>query len=65
MAMAISETVARRPNFMARKSTRKAVLIWSFLAPSLLMLAVLGVVLTTVAAFIRSRALFWWEGGTS
>ena len=36
MAMAISETVARRPNFMARKSTRKAVLIWSFLAPSLL-----------------------------
>jgi multiple sugar transport system permease protein len=26
----------RRPNFMARKSTRKAVLIWSFLAPSLL-----------------------------
>jgi multiple sugar transport system permease protein len=36
MAMAISDTVARRPNFMARKSTRKAVLIWSFLAPSLL-----------------------------
>src|ERR1700748_1245407 len=36
MAMAISETVARRPNFLARKSTRKAVLIWSFLAPSLL-----------------------------
>ena len=36
MAMAISETVARRPNFTARKSTRKAVLIWSFLAPSLL-----------------------------
>jgi len=30
-----------------------------------IMLAVLGVVLTTVAAFIRSRALFWWEGGTS
>jgi ABC-type sugar transport system permease subunit len=34
--MAISETAARRPNFTARKSTRKAVLIWSFLAPSLL-----------------------------
>jgi NitT/TauT family transport system permease protein len=30
-----------------------------------IMLAVLGVVLTTVAAFIRSKALFWWEGGTS
>ena len=36
MVMAISEPVARRPNFTARKSTRKAVLIWSFLAPSLL-----------------------------
>src|ERR1700750_892405 len=36
-AMTISETPAkRRPNFMGRKSTRKAVLIWSFLAPSLL-----------------------------
>jgi multiple sugar transport system permease protein len=36
MVMAISEPAARRPNFTARKSTRKAVLIWSFLAPSLL-----------------------------
>jgi multiple sugar transport system permease protein len=36
MVMAISETAARRPGFTARKSTRKAVLIWSFLAPSLL-----------------------------
>jgi multiple sugar transport system permease protein len=36
MVMAISETAARRPSFTARKSTRKAVLIWSFLAPSLL-----------------------------
>jgi multiple sugar transport system permease protein len=36
MVMAISDTAARRPNFTARKSTRKAVLIWCFLAPSLL-----------------------------
>ena len=36
MAMAISEPAVQRPNFTARKSTRKAVLIWSFLAPSLL-----------------------------
>src|ERR1700681_39951 len=36
MIMAISETAARRPSFTTRKSTRKAVLVWSFLAPSLL-----------------------------
>jgi multiple sugar transport system permease protein len=36
MVMAISETATRPPRFTARKSTRKAVLIWSFLAPSLL-----------------------------
>src|SRR5471030_230571 len=36
MGTAISETASRRPGFAARKSTRKAVLIWSFLAPSLL-----------------------------
>src|SRR5258708_31250228 len=34
--MAISETAVHRPNFTARRSTRKAVLVWSFLAPSLL-----------------------------
>ena len=32
----IDLTAKRRPRFLARKSTRKAVLIWSFLAPSLL-----------------------------
>ena len=36
MVMAISETATRRPKFTARKSTRQAVLIWCFLAPSLL-----------------------------
>ena len=36
MVMAISEPAVQRPNFTARKSTRQAVLIWSFLAPSLL-----------------------------
>src|SRR3954469_22081136 len=37
MTVAISEpAVTRRTSFMARKSTRKAVLIWAFLAPSLL-----------------------------
>jgi multiple sugar transport system permease protein len=34
--MAISGAAIRRPHFMARKSTRRAVLIWSFLIPSLL-----------------------------
>jgi ABC-type sugar transport system permease subunit len=34
--MAISEAAIRRPHFMARQSTRRAVLIWSFLIPSLL-----------------------------
>src|ERR1700730_18723312 len=32
----LESAAKRRPNFMGRKSTRKAVLIWSFLAPSLL-----------------------------
>jgi multiple sugar transport system permease protein len=32
----VGTSARRRPNFMGRKSTRKAVLIWSFLAPSLL-----------------------------
>jgi multiple sugar transport system permease protein len=32
----VDSVAKRRPNFMGRKSTRKAVLIWSFLAPSLL-----------------------------
>src|SRR6201990_1257401 len=37
MTVAITATaVARRASFIARQSTRKAVLIWSFLAPSLL-----------------------------
>ena len=36
MVMAITESATRRPRFTARKSTRRAVLIWSFLAPSLL-----------------------------
>src|SRR6204780_5709652 len=36
MVMAETAIAMRRPNFTARKSTRKAVLIWSFLAPSLL-----------------------------
>src|ERR1700744_2254562 len=36
MTMAVSEIAVRRPSFVARKSTRKAILIWSFLAPSLL-----------------------------
>jgi hypothetical protein len=35
-SVSVDLAVKRRPNFMARKSTRKAVLIWSFLAPSLL-----------------------------
>lgn len=30
-----------------------------------IMLAVLGIVLTTIAALIRSRVLFWWEGEAS
>ena len=30
-----------------------------------LMLAVLGILLTAVATFLRSRLLFWWEGGRS
>jgi ABC-type sugar transport system permease subunit len=34
--MANSEAAIRRPHFLARKSTRRAVLIWSFLVPSLL-----------------------------
>ena len=36
MTVAVSEIALRRPSFAARKSTRKAILIWSFLAPSLL-----------------------------
>lgn len=37
MTEAIAEgSLARRPHFTARKSTRTAVLIWAFLAPSLL-----------------------------
>lgn len=36
MVMAISEPAARPASLAARKSTRQAVLIWSFLAPSLL-----------------------------
>src|SRR6202043_3500426 len=36
MTAAVETAAKRRPNFMGRKSTRRAVLIWSFLAPSLL-----------------------------
>lgn len=30
-----------------------------------IMLAALGIVLTAIATFLRSRLLFWWEGGRS
>src|SRR6266481_1479603 len=36
MVMTDSQTAMRRPQFTMRKSTRKAILIWSFLTPSLL-----------------------------
>jgi multiple sugar transport system permease protein len=36
MVVAETATAMRRPHFAVRKSTRKAILIWSFLAPSLL-----------------------------
>ena len=36
MVVAETATAMRRPHFALRKSTRKAILIWSFLAPSLL-----------------------------
>jgi ABC-type sugar transport system permease subunit len=38
MSVGAMETAIKRPRFAKRRSTRKAVLIWSFLAPSLLIL---------------------------